>query len=258
MKKSLLLLLLAVVLCVTSQSYAFISNPDWSYNLEMPYDRSTDTLGSPILRNDISGLVTVSSWGHLGNETDEQTFRGIQLFKTPQLIRDLHPGESVVSATFHAPLAYSWTSFEIAMPGVAAFHVDMTQGVSNNGATIVAADHSSPVLNNLGMLIPATPAQPGGGTVIGSGGTYSIDITAALASAHAGTDIWFPIRLQMPHATEPRTYDANANLDNVFGHANGQNGGNPWIEYTVTPEPATMLLLVSGSLALIRRKNRVA
>jgi hypothetical protein len=248
MKKTVFLLLLGVVLCVTSQSYAALSNPDWSYNHEMPYDRSTDTLGSPFQRN--FNFVYVASLGHSGG-TAEQTFRGIQLFKTPQLIRDLHPGESVVSATFHAPLSYSSTSFAIAMPGVSASHVDLTQGISNNGAGIVDADHSSSVLTDLGMLVPATPG-------VASGGTYSIDVTAALAGAISSTDIWFPIRLQMAHATEPKTYDANVNMDYLFGHANGQNGGNPWIEYTVTPEPATMLLLGSGALALIRRRNRKA
>ena len=143
------------------------------------------------------------------------------------------------------------------MPGVDAFHVELTDGNGSLASLIQAADFDSAVLHSLGTIVPG---DAGAGTGAAPGGIYSLDVTAALNDAVAGSGSYFPVRLQLGGDTTGKPLDANVNIDYVFNHAahGGNPMGAPYIEYTLIPEPATMLLLVSGSLALIRRKHRAA
>lgn len=237
----------ASVLATTAA--ADISFPAW-WNSAL-YDGVTPSLPAhdPFAAAGSYGGNTPTGWA--GNVP-----RGIFLFNTPAVIRNDNPGMAVGSATLTLSLNFFDTGsghldFLVppGAPGAHAYQVEIADHTL--GGNIIAADYFAPQLQDLGLVVPATPGVP-------ASGDYSIDITAALQTA-VDNPAWgemFAVRAHFGNETDGLTLDDNLYFSYFF---DGPGANGTTIDYTLVPipEPGTLALLGLGlGIAILRRKIR--
>ena len=221
----------------------------WSESIVVTYNRQADThVGNPVFRGPPhDGIAPVGSWGHSGNETAENVNRAVHIFNRPHLYNNdpAYEGFFVLSATMYISLEYGWCNWNGYgdMPGVKAYYIDMAAPNTSLSDAIDPNDFWSPILLDLGFVVPAGGTLDAGGLLEFEGssaqGEYAVDVTAALRDAVESGLSYLPIRLQLGGENDGKTIDANINIDYVFKHAayGGPPLGPPRLEVILTDLP---------------------